>query len=122
MAPIATAELLRDPQAREGIERFAKLERRKIIVLGNEDQLEIVQEWIQQIEGATTLNSPSGVSQTWTTPQQTEIFWLNHRRDWLKHRNPNFNDIAIRKRRRARSKEARMDVGKRSQAYPKRTG
>lgn len=80
---LPSAELLRDPTTREDIERFAKLERRKIIVLGNEDQWDIVHEWIQQIEGGTTLASPSGVSKAWTIPQQTEIFWLNDRRDWL---------------------------------------
>lgn len=80
---VPTADLLQEPQARESLGRFANLPQRKIIVLGNEDQLEIVQEWIATIEATPMLNAPKVVNKAWTTPLQTEIFWLNHRSDWL---------------------------------------
>lgn len=80
---LPTAELLRDLEVVASIKRFVNFGQRKVIVLGNEDQLGIVQEWIQQLEGAEILDSPPGVSKAWATPKQTEIFWLNERRYWL---------------------------------------
>jgi hypothetical protein len=80
---LPTAELLRDLEVVASIKRFVNFGQRKVIVLGNEDQLGIVQEWIQQLEGAEILDSPPSVSKAWATPKQTEIFWLNERRYWL---------------------------------------
>lgn len=80
---LPTAELLREPEIAECLERFVNLGGRKVMILGDTAPSASVQEWIQQIKGAELLTKPPNVSIAWVTPQQTEIFWLNQRSDWL---------------------------------------